>query len=431
MNTDILLEKINGYVWGNGLIFLLLGTGILYTVKLGFIQLRCFPFLIKSLKRSSERQCRGNGGLSQLKTVCMSLGTAMGTGNIVGVASALTIGGAGAVFWMWISAFLGMALVYAENCLSVTYSDKDPDSSLKGPMAYLREGLGCKWLASVFAVFCLFAAFGMGGMVQVSSFTDSLQRCTYINPYLLAAIVFAVIFFVIIGGTSRIGTAAQTLLPIVTAVYTIASIAVLIRFSGNILPSLKAIFTEAFAFRPAAGGIAGFTVSSAVSAGIRRGIFSNEAGLGSSPILHSAAESSSPCLQGMCSMFEVFFDTVICCTLTALVILSSSSGGAINSVSEAFSSVFGSRTNAFLTFSMAVFAFCTIIGWYFCGETAFRYLFGSRHRKICALVFALTSSLGAVLTLGTVWTLSDIFNGLMAFPNLLGLLLLINKVKKE
>lgn len=430
MKIEAILEKINGYVWGSGLIFLLLATGAVYTVKLGFIQLRCFPFLVKSIK-NPEKQGQNSAGLSQLKTVCMSLGTAMGTGNITGVASAVSIGGAGAIFWMWISAFFGMALVYAENYLSAVFSEKGDNSSIRGPMAYLQNGLGCRLPAVIFAVFCLCAAFGMGGMVQVSSFSDSLKGCMNVNPYLLAAIIFAVIFFVIAGGTVRIGAAAQTLLPIVTAVYTFASIAVLIRFSDNILPSFKAIFTEAFDFQSAAGGVTGFAVSKAVSAGIRRGIFSNEAGLGSSPILHSAAESSSPSLQGMWSMFEVFFDTMICCTLTALVLLSSSGADGICSVSVAFSSVLGAHTDLFLTFSMGIFAFCTVIGWYFCGEAAFSYLFGTECKKLCAFVFALTSSLGAVLTLNTVWTLSDIFNGLMAFPNLLGLLLLIKKVKKE
>ncbi len=430
MNIEEILEKINSWVWGGGLIFLLLTVGAVYTIKLRFIQLRCIPFLIKTLKKT-DTQRKNEKGLSQLKTVCMSLGTAMGTGNITGVASALSIGGAGAVFWMWVSAFFGMALVYAENYLSVTFSDKNEESSIRGPMAYLARGLGSKWLAAVFALFCLLAAFGMGGMVQVSSFSSSMAECADINPYILAAVLFAVILFVISGGTQRIGSAAQTLLPVVTIIYTISAIAVIIRFNENILPSLQSVFREAFDFRSAAGGVTGFTVSRAVSAGIRRGIFSNEAGLGSSPILHSAAESSTPSLQGMWSMFEVFFDTIVCCTLTALVLLTASHETGIFSVSEAFSYVFGNKADIFLATAMAVYAFCTIIGWYYCGEAAFSYLFGNSHKKLCAVVFSFTSSLGAIIALNTVWTLSDIFNGLMAFPNLLGLLLLINKVKKE
>lgn len=418
------LKTISEYVWGSGLIFLLLSVGVIYTFKTGFVQLKFIPYLIRSLRKNRKR---GNsGGISQMKTVCLSLGTAMGTGNITGVASALVIGGPGAVFWMWISAFFGMALVYGENFLGIKY--RRPGECI-GPMAYLRYGLGSKTMAIIFAVFCLIAAMGMGGMVQVSSFTDSLYECSNINPAAAAVIIFAVIFFVIKGGIGRIGTAAQTLLPIVTVSYVIFSAAVIFRFRDNIPSAFLRIFSDAFKFESAAGGISGFAVSRAVSTGIRRGIFSNEAGLGSSPILHCASESDSPELQGMWSVFEVFFDTMICCTLTAIVILTSCEQDF--SVSSAFASILGDKADTFLTASMAVFAFCTIIGWYFCGETAFKYLFGNSKIKIFTLLFALFSSLGAVLTLDTVFTLSDIFNGLMAIPNLLGLLLLINKVKKE
>lgn len=417
---DVFLEKISSCVWGGGLIFLLLFTGIIYTIKLGFIQFRMLPYLIKNPHRKKS----GSNGISQFKTVCMSLGTAMGTGNITGVAAAVSIGGAGAVFWMWISAFLGMALVYAENSLSVIYSDKEE----RGPMAYLGKSLGSRLLASAFAVMCIAACFGMGGMVQVSSFIDSLGRCVNVNRYIAAAAAFLLIYLVISGGAGRIGAAAQTLLPIASVMYAAASVAVLIKFGERIPHVFQDIITQAFGIRQAAGGAAGYTVSKAVSVGIRRGIFSNEAGLGSSPILHSAAESDSPQLQGMWSMFEVFFDTIVCCSLTAFVILCAAPE---LSLETAFGTVLGKGTPLFLSAEMAVFAFCTIIGWYFCGETAYRYISGKTTCKGLCIVFAAASSLGAVLQLKTIWTLSDIFNGLMALPNLLGLLLLIKKVKKE
>lgn len=415
------LEKINSYVWGAGLISLLLLTGLLYTIKLRFIQLKMFPFIVKT---QFTDKSKGSSGLSQWKTVCMSLGTAMGTGNITGVAAALAVGGAGAVFWMWVSAFLGMALVYAENSLSVIYSDDE----CRGPMAYLSKGLGCRYLALIFAFLCLVAAFGMGGMVQVSSFTDSIQSTYSINSYLLAGIIFIIIYLVTSGGAKRIGTAAQMLLPVATILYAAFGAAILFIFREKIPQALGSVFSQAFGIRQAAGGASGYAVARAVSVGIRRGIFSNEAGLGSSPILHSAAESDSPTLQGMWSMFEVFFDTIVCCTLTALVILCASSDF---SVQGAFSVVLGDKSGIFLTMEMAVFAFCTIIGWYYCGETAYRYITGKISGKIFCLLFAAVSSLGAIIALKTVWTLSDIFNGLMAFPNLLGLIFLINKVKKE
>lgn len=430
MNIKNALNMINNNVWGGGLIFLLITTGIIYTVKLGFVQFRCLPFLVSSMK-TEKNKTNKSIGISQFKTVCLSLGTAMGTGNITGVASAIAIGGPGAVFWMWISAFLGMALVYAENYLSVIFSDKHNLSYTKGSIAYIYNGLGCKKIAVVFSILCIFSALGMGGMVQVNSFSSHLYSCIKINPAVLAVIIFFIIFFVVSGGKNRIGTTAQTLLPFVTVVYTIAAFAVLIRFRYNIIPSFSLILADAFDFTSAVGGVSGFAVSKAVSVGIRRGIFSNEAGLGSSPILHSAAESTSPSLQSMWSMFEVFFDTIVCCTLTALVILSSSENKCIVSISDAFFTVFGPYTNVFLTFSMAVFAFCTLIGWFFCGECAFSFLLKNKRKRIFAFLFSLISSLGAVFTLETVWTLSDIFNGLMAFPNLIALILLINYVKRE
>lgn len=408
--TDF-LEKINSYVWGAGLIFLLISTGIIYTVRLKFIQFKIIPFFIKN---PPDRK--------QLRTVCMALGTAMGTGNITGVATAVTVGGAGAVFWMWVSAFFGMALVYAENSLSVTYSSGDA----KGSMAYLDKGLGCPVLAGVFAVFCIMACIGMGGMVQVNTFAESLSPCIHINKYLLAVIIFILIFLVTSGGADRIGKTAQLLLPIVSIMYMAGCITVLIVFRKNIPNAFREIFRQAFGIRQAAGGISGYALSRAVSTGVRRGIFSNEAGLGSSPILHSSADSNNPQLQGMWSMSEVFFDTAICCTLTALTVICTE-----NSIQTAFSAVMGRFSVPFLAVAMAVFAFCTIIGWYYCGETAFRYLSGGRCRKIFCITFSVLASAGAVMTMKTVWTLSDIFNGLMAFPNLVGLILLMNKVKKE
>ncbi|MCD7891298.1 MAG: amino acid carrier protein [Ruminococcus sp.] len=424
MDINSVLKKISEFVCSSGLIFLLLSTGLIYTIKLGFIQFRFIPYLIKSRKKGKSKD---GGGISQLKTMCMSLGTAIGTGNITGVASALAIGGAGAIFWMWVSAFFGMALVYSENYLAITCRSSDECS---GPIAYLKYGLGSKILPVVFAIFCLAAALGMGGMVQVSSFTDSLYECSSIKPAAAAVIIFAVIYFVIKGGVGRISSAAQALLPAITITYLIISFLVIFKFRSNIPSAIRKIFTEAFSFTSAAGGISGFAVSKAVSADIRRGIFSNEAGLGSSPILHCASENDSPALQGMWSAFEVFFDTVVCCTITALVLLTSTDSTDF-SVSDSFGTILGKRTDLFLTISMAVFAFCTIIGWYYCGETAFKYLFSSSKTKIFCLLFAAFSYFEAVLTLETVWTLSNIFNGLMSVPNLLGLLLLINKVKKE
>lgn len=406
------LEKINNFVWGNGLTFLLLATGIIFTVKLRFIQFRLPKFLLSGKKSS-------NSGLSQFKTVCMSLGTTMGTGNITGTATALVTGGAGAVFWLWVSAFFGMATVYAENVLSAEYSD----DNAKGSMAYLSKGLGMRSLALVFALFCVLASFGMGGMVQVNTFAESLIETFKVNPVIIFVVVSVVIYAITSGGAERIGTSAQYLLPIASVAYAVACIAVLIIFRQNIPHVFGDIFSKAFDFKSVSGGFAGY----AVSVGIRRGIFSNEAGLGSSPILHSSAGETEPNTQGMWSMFEVFFDTILCCTLTAVTLMCASNSF---SVTETFSAVMGNLSKPFITAELCIFALCTIIGWYYCGETAFKYITG-RENKLFCLIFAVISASGALFSAQSVWTLSDIFNGLMAFPNLIGLLFLMKHIKKE
>lgn len=406
------LEKINNFVWGNGLVFLLLATGIIFTVKLRFIQFRLPKFLFSGKKSD-------NSGLSQLKTVCMSLGTTMGTGNITGTATALATGGAGAVFWLWVSAFLGMATVYAENVLSAEYSD----DNAKGSMAYLSKGLNMRPLAWIFALFCVLASFGMGGMVQVNTFAESLTETFKVNPIIIFAVTFAVIWAITSGGAERIGTSAQYLLPIASVAYAVACIAVLIVFRQNIPHVFGEIFSKAFDFKSVSGGFVGY----AVSVGIRRGIFSNEAGLGSSPILHSSAGETEPHIQGMWSMFEVFFDTILCCTLTAVTLMCASDSF---SVTETFSAVMGNFSRPFITAELCIFALCTVIGWYYCGETAFRYITGKENKLFC-LIFAVISASGALFSAQSVWTLSDIFNGLMAFPNLIGLLFLMKHVKKE
>ena len=268
----------------------------------------------------------------------------------------------------------------------------------------------------------------MGGMVQVNSYAQHLENCISVNKYLIAAASFILIFLVTSGGAKRIGTTAQMLLPAASLLYMAVSAAVLFRFREHLPQVFADIFSEALGLRQTLGGAAGFTVSKAVSVGIRRGIFSNEAGLGSSPILHSSAENSSPQLQGLWSMFEVFFDTVICCTLTALVILCAAPD---LSIETAFASVLGNNSTVFLALEMIVFAFCTIIGWFYCGSAAYRYISGKNNSRGLCLAFAAAASIGAVAELRTVWTLSDIFNGLMALPNLLGLLVLVKKVKSE
>ncbi len=409
-----MLERVNNMIWGNGLVFLLLFTGVLYTFKLRFIQIRILP---KIIKKSSSKIFRGK----YLRTMCMSLGAAMGTGNIVGVASAIAIGGAGAVFWMWVSAFSGMATVYAENTLSMKYSDK----LLKGPMAYIQKGLGSRVLAVFFAFCCILASFGMGGMAQICTMSESILSCIDVDRVILSFIIFAAVFSVISGGAQRIGKAAQVLLPLAAIVY--SSICVILIFqTRNMLPAvIKSIFCEAFGIRQAFGGLCGHTVMKSLSAGIRRGVFSNEAGLGSSPLLHSSDDSAS---YAFCAMIEVFVDTIVCCTLTAVTLLCSSEDISIRS---AFAALTGEHTDTILAVIMTIFAFCTVIGWYYCGETAFVHVFPNISAKKYAFSFAFFAALGAIIKSEYIWTLSDIFNGSMAFPNILALIFLSRQVHSE
>lgn len=412
------ISEASSLVWGTGLVFLILFTGAVYTVKLHAVQLKMPRFITGRLKGSKR-----TSGASQRKTVCMALGAAMGTGNITGVAAALAAGGPGAVFWMWCSAFLGMAVVYAENSLSAAYSG----SGVRGPMAYISRGLGSRKLAVLFAAMCVLASLGMGGMVQISSVADAVRTTGNVPEGLIAVTAFAVILAVVSGGVQRIGSAAQILLPAAAIIYAAACIGAISVCAERLPAALSSVFTSAFGLRQAAGGISGYALSRAVTTGIQRGIFSNEAGLGSSPLLHGAAEGSDPYEQSMWSMAEVFTDTIICCSLTALALLCAAPD---LSVETALGTVFGSAAGHVTAVLLAVFAFCTVIGWYYCGEEALRYIFRGRSVRAFSVVFSAAASLGAVISTDAVWSLSDIFNGLMAFPNLAALLLLINRVKR-
>ena len=309
-----------------------------------------------------------------------------------------------------------MATVYAENVLSAKYSDE----FRKGPVAYLSKGV---WnpLGAVFAVCCVGASFGMGGMVQVNTFAESLAGCLPVNRLLLAAACFLLIFAIVNGGAQRIGTAAQLMLPAASLAYAAACITVILLRRDALPEVIRRIFSEALDLRPAAGGVLGY----ALSVGIRRGVFSNEAGLGSSPILHTAAGETSGHTQGMWAMFEVFFDTMICCTLTAVTVLCGTDG----TVTGALGLIPHLPAELFVTAELGLFALCTVIGWYYCGEAAFLYLTKGRAGRLYCVLYSAAAAIGAVTAARSVWAISDIFNGLMALPNLAGLVLLSGQVR--
>lgn len=430
-----MLETINKIVWGDFLLFLLLGTGLMFSIKLKFFQIfkikDIFKNTILTLFRDKSSSDDKNK-ISRFQTFSTALAATMGTGNIVGVATAITIGGAGAVFWMWISAFLGMALVYAENYLGTVYMKK---SGLNGPMAYLESGTGRKIPAVLFAVFCIFASLGMGNMTQINSISTAAKD-SFGVPLMATGIAAAILAFIIIsGGIKRIGKVSQFLIPILSIVYIGAAVLIIIKHRSSLGNTFSLIFRDAFGIKAAGGGICGEILRKSINTGLRKGVFSNEAGLGSSALLHSASENTSPHSQGLWAVLEVFVDTIICCTVTALAILSS---GALKSgkdgaplVTETFKTVMGDFAPIFTSVSILLFAFATLISWFYCGECCVKYIFGDIGMPFYKFIFTVFIVVGAVAQLRTVWTVSEIFNGLMAIPNLTGLILLRKEVKSE
>ncbi len=423
------------------MLILILGTGLYFSIKTGFFQIRKFPLAIKQtiFPALKEGRAEKNGkNLSQFQAMATALAASMGTGNIAGVATALVIGGPGAIFWMWVSAILGMMLVFCENVLGIYYRYKNKRSEwIGGPMVYIEKGLNMKWLGGLYAFFCLLASFGMGNLVQSNSISTALFSAFKIPEALSGGITALLAGIVIIGGLKKVGKAAEKVIPAVSVLYILGAIIAIVLNFKELPNAFKSIFSEAFGIMPAAGGISGALVKKAASVGVRRGIFSNEAGLGSSAIAHASAEAGGAVKQGLWGIFEVFVDTIICCTLTALVLLSSKvleHRGELDGaplVIAAFSKSFGGFAGVFISASLSLFAFATLIGWSFYGAKAAEYLFGPQKVIFYKIIFSMGIFIGAVLEIETVWKLSDIFNGLMALPNLVALLLLSKVVLKE
>ncbi len=430
-----MLEKINSLIWGNGLLFLIMGTGLLMSFKMKFFQITNFKEIMQKtiLNSFSKEKCQ-DGKISPFQTLSTALSATMGTGNIIGVASAIAIGGAGAVFWMWISAFLGMMTIYAENYLGTVYRYQNEKGQwIGGAIAYIEKGLQSRKLAVVFSVCCILASLGMGNMAQISSISDVMKSEFSVNPLITGIITAFLIFCITMGGIKRIGKTTEIIIPILSLIYILSSFIVIFINYKNIFPAFEQIFNGAFGIKAVGGGVSGAVIKNAVNTGLRRGIFSNEAGLGSAGILHSASSVESPHIQGMWGIFEVFADTIICCTITALVILTNGNitddMTSASVVIESFRPLFSEYSGLFVSVSIVLFAFATLLGWSYCGECAVRYSIGEKGIVFYKILFSLCIILGAVMKVSEVWTLSDIFNGLMAFPNLTAILLLSPKIK--
>ncbi|MDO5737860.1 MAG: sodium:alanine symporter family protein [Eubacteriales bacterium] len=421
-----IFTPIYNVVWGMPVLVLLVGCGIYLTVKTRFIAFRKFPFIVKNtLFKIFEKEHHGEGNLSPFQALATALAATVGTGNIVGVSGAILLGGPGAVFWMWVAALFGMSTKMAEATLAVAYRDVDSDGRVAGgPMFYISKGLNWRWLGKTFAFLGTFATLGIGNTVQANAISETLYL-TFRIPKLASGIVVAVIVFaVIIGGIKRIGSFAEKLVPFMSVFYILGGIIVLILHRENLGVAFASIFKEAFNIRSAGGGVAGYTMLVAMRNGVARGVFTNEAGLGSSPIAHAAATSDHPSRQGMWGVFEVFMDTIVVCTITALVILSTGlweqHENAASLVAYCFSEGFaGGRY--LVSIGLALFALTTILGWAYYGESCCRYFFGQKSGIIYKLIFVPLIVVGAVIKLDLIWLIADSLNGLMAIPNLIGL----------
>lgn len=430
-------EVINSFVWGPVMIVLLMGTGIYFTVRTGFFQFRKFGYVLKNTVGTlfKGKKSAAAGAVTPFQALTTALAGTIGTGNIVGVATAITMGGPGAVFWMWISALFGMMTKYSEIVLSVHYREKNSKGEWKGgPMYYIQKGLHQKWLAVVFAALASLAAFGIGNLTQGNAIASSMKTTFGVPPLVTGVVVAVLVAFVIIGGVKRIGAITEKIVPVMSLFYIICAIAVLVINYQHIPTAFALVFECAFKPAAAVGGFVGAGVMQAIQKGMARGIFSNEAGLGSAPIAHAAADVEHPVQQGMWGVFEVFADTILVCTCTALVILTSGlwSTGANGSdlTTAAFSQSLSGVGGIIVTIALFFFAFSTILGWSYYGEKSFEFLFGEKPVIIYRVAFILVCVVGAVAQLDVVWGIADTLNGLMAIPNLVGLLGLSGVVLK-
>ncbi|WP_317335354.1 sodium:alanine symporter family protein [Streptococcus orisratti] len=427
---------LDNIVWGAPLLILLVGTGIYLTARLGLLQVIRLPKAFKLIFADDK----GSGDISSFAALATALAATVGTGNIVGVATAIKSGGPGALFWMWIAAFFGMATKYAEGLLAIKYRTKDDNGEISGgPMYYILHGMGKKWkpLAVFFAVAgILVAYFGIGTFSQVNSITSSLENSFNLSPKLVSIVIAIVVAIIIFGGIQSISKVSEKVVPFMAIIYIIATLAVILLNANQIIPAFSQIFAGAFTGTAAIGGFAGAVVKDAIQKGIARGVFSNESGLGSAPIAAAAAKTEEPVEQGLISMTGTFIDTIIICTLTGLSIIVTGKwtvegleGAPLTQA--AFSSVFGNPGSFALTFCLVLFAFTTILGWSYYGERCFEFLFGTTHIKLYRTIFVLMVALGGFLKLELIWVIADIVNGLMTIPNLIALLALSPIIIKE
>ncbi len=447
---------LNGVVWGIPMMCLILGTGVYLCIRCGFPQFAHFGHIMKNtLGKAFEKSEAKEGSVSPFKAMCTALAASIGTGNIAGVSGAIAIGGPGAVFWMWMSALLGMCTKFAEVTLSIKYRQRNEKGDwVGGPMYYIQNGLGkkWKWLASVFAVFGALAAFGIGNMTQVNTICSTVGGAIKnfvpdvnltIVAWIVGALCAVIASIVYLGGIEAIGDVCALLVPVMAIIYILASFAVIFMNISAVPEAFGAIFKGAFNPAAVSGGLAGVGIKMALTKGVGRGIFSNEAGLGSAPIAHAAADVDHPVKQGMFGVFEVFMDTIVVCTMTAMVVLL---GVGVQNIEygndigaqltiNGFMSVFGDKIpGVVVAVCLTMFAFSTVLTWGLYGTRCMEYLFNYKAAKVYQIIFCGVMIIGGVIKLQLAWNIADTLNGLMAIPNLIALLLLspvVIKLTKE
>ena len=430
------LDSIDSFMWGPPLITLLVGTGIYLTLRLKLLQVIRLP---KALSLIFKAKNHGEGDVSSFKALCVALAATVGTGNIVGVATAVKIGGPGAIFWMWMAAFFGMATKYAEGLLAVKYRSTDANGNIAGgPMYYIRQGMGEKYkpLATFFAAATILVAyFGIGTFPQVNAIVDSAEISFGLSKVLTGFVLTVLIAAITIGGLQSIAKVASKVIPFMAVMYIAISLGLIVMNLDGVPAAVALIFESAFTGAAAAGGFAGSTIMMAMQNGIARGVFSNESGLGSAPIAAAAAKTKEPAEQGLISMTGTFIDTLIICTMTGLALVltgvwqGDAAGAAMTSA--AFATAYGNIGSMLLTVALVLFAFTTILGWNYYGERACIYLFGTKGVMPYRIIFIALIASGGFLKLEAIWILADIVNGLMAIPNLIALIALSGVVVAE
>ena len=455
MTINEIVKILNDFAWGPWMLLLLVGTGVYLSIRVGFIQFGKFGYVMKNtLGKLFQKQSAGEGEVTPFQALSTALAATVGTGNIAGVTGAIAVGGPGAVFWMWLSALFGMVTKYAEVVLAVRYRERNAKGEwVGGPMYYIRNGLGqgWNWLAVVFSLLGALAAFGIGNMTQVNTIASSINNAidafggnTVATSFtmfgqvipassiVIGAVVAFIVALTLFGGVKRIGSVTERMVPVMAAIYILCAFAVIFTSIGSVGKVFGMIFQGAFNAEAALGGAFGITIMSTIQKGVGRGVFSNEAGLGSAPIAHAATSETDPVKQGLYGIFEVFMDTIVICTLTALTVLCGvESGVAIEwgqsagteLVSAAFSTVFGNKLGSLIVaVGISLFALSTILSWSLYGTRCFEFLFKGKGVGVFQTIFVFVIVIGATLKLDLVWNIADTLNGFMAIPNLIALL---------